>query len=156
MGSGSSGIIAAALSALAVFALPPVADASYHFSNYRGTPPIHVYGSSSKSPRGMTPDQIKTIYRLPLSGGAGTIAIIGAYDDVSLESDLAVFSRQFNLPACTGANGCFEKHKMSATMSGNSGWALETTLDVEWAHAIAPKAKILLVEAATPSGANLL
>jgi subtilase family serine protease len=45
---------------------------------------------------------------------------------------------------------------MSAKTSSNSGWALETTLDVEWAHAIAPSAKILLVEAATPSGANLL
>ena len=38
----------------------------------------------------------------------------------------------------------------------NSGWALETALDVEWAHAIAPQAKILLVEAKTQSGANLL
>jgi subtilase family serine protease len=45
---------------------------------------------------------------------------------------------------------------MSAKMSSNSGWALETTLDVEWAHAIAPSAKLLLVEATTPSGANLL
>ncbi len=45
---------------------------------------------------------------------------------------------------------------MSAGESDNSGWDLETSLDVEWAHAIAPGAKILLVEATTPSGANLL
>ena len=45
---------------------------------------------------------------------------------------------------------------MSAKESANSNWAYETTLDVEWAHAIAPEAKILLIEAPTPSGANLV
>jgi subtilase family serine protease len=135
---------------------PATADASYHFSDYRGKPPIYVYGSTSKTPVGMTPDEIKKAYGLPATGGHGTIAIIGAYDDASIESDLAAFSKQFNLPVCTTKNGCFEKHKMSTKVSANSGWALETTLDVEWAHAIAPDAKILLVEATTPSGANLL
>jgi subtilase family serine protease len=135
---------------------PADANAAYHFSDYRGKPPIHVYGKSSKTPQGMTPEEIKKIYGLPQSGGRGTITIIGAYDDASIEADLAAFSKQFNLPACTSSNGCFEKHKMSAKVSSNSGWALETTLDVEWAHAIAPNAKILLVEATTPSGDNLL
>lgn len=104
----------------------------------------------------MTPAQIKTIYHLPQSGGRGTIAVIGAYDDASIEKDLNDFSAQFNLPACTTANKCFLKHKMSAGIKANSGWAMETSLDVEWAHAVAPGAKILLVEATTPSGANLL
>jgi subtilase family serine protease len=45
---------------------------------------------------------------------------------------------------------------MSKNIKSNTGWNLETSLDVEWAHAIAPNAKILLVEATTPSGANLL
>jgi subtilase family serine protease len=45
---------------------------------------------------------------------------------------------------------------MSTKESANSGWALETSLDVEWAHAIAPNAKIILVEATTQSGTNLL
>jgi subtilase family serine protease len=45
---------------------------------------------------------------------------------------------------------------MASSTAANSGWALEESLDVEWAHAIAPTAKILLVEAKTPSGANLL
>ncbi len=135
---------------------PITANASYHFSDYRGKPPIHLYGGTSKTPSGMTPDEIKKIYNLPHTGGHSTIAIIGAYDDASIEADLAVFSKQFNLPACTTKNGCFEKHKMSSKISSNSGWALETTLDVEWAHAIAPDAKILLVEATTPSGTNLL
>jgi subtilase family serine protease len=136
--------------------LPLTANAAYHFSDYRGKPPIHVYGTSTKTPNGMTPDAVKRAYGLPETGGKGTVAIIGAYDDTSIESDLAAFSKQFNLPACTSGSGCFEKHKMSAKVLSNSSWALETTLDVEWAHAIAPNAKILLVEATTPSGANLL
>ena len=45
---------------------------------------------------------------------------------------------------------------MSTKESSNSGWALETTLDVEWAHGIAPSAKILLIEVPTPSAQNLL
>ncbi len=45
---------------------------------------------------------------------------------------------------------------MVSSVAANSGWSLETSLDVEWTHAIAPDAKILLVEAKTPSGANLL
>lgn len=141
---------------LFIFNTPIKVSAAYHFSNYRGTPPIHIYGNTSKTPQGMTPNEIKTAYHLPMTGGKGTIALIGAYDDTSIEKDLGDFDKAFNLPACTTANGCFEKHKMSASESSNSGWALETTLDVEWAHAIAPSAKILLIEAATPSGANLL
>jgi subtilase family serine protease len=155
-GSGVLLFIIVLLAFLLSFATPHGADASYHFSNYRGVPPIHVLGGKTKSPVGMTPDEIKKVYHLPASGGEGTIAIIGAYDDATAEADLAAFSKQFNLPACTKANGCLEQHLMSSTESSNSGWALETSLDIEWAHAIAPNAKILLVEATTPSGANLL
>ncbi len=132
------------------------AEASYHFSNYKGRPPIHIYRSSTKSPTGLTPNQVKKIYNLPQTGGRGTIALIGAYDDASIENDLNAFNLQFGLPSCTTSNGCFEKYKMSSTISSNSGWAMETSLDVEWAHAIAPNAKILLVEATTQSGSNLL
>ncbi len=132
------------------------AHAAYHFSNYKGRPPIHVFGSSTKTPQGLTPTQVKNAYHLPQEGGHGTIVLIGAYDDATIEADLATFSKTFALPPCTTANGCFEKHKMSTKLIQNSGWAMETTLDVEWAHAIAPGAKILLVEATTPSGKNLL
>ncbi len=130
----------------------PHAEAAYHFSNYKGAPPIHVLAGTSKTPQGMTPTEIKNIYHLPQSGGTGTIVIVGAYDDATIEADLATFSKQFNLPACTSANGCFTKHPMSSTIKSNSGWALETSLDIEWAHAIAPKAKILLVEATDTVG----
>ena len=45
---------------------------------------------------------------------------------------------------------------MSSSIKTNSGWRGETSLDIEWIHAIAPNAKILLVEATTPSGTNLI
>jgi subtilase family serine protease len=131
------------------------AQAAYRFSNYKGRPPIHQFGSVSAAPVGLSPDIIKKIYNLPATGGQGTIAIIGAYDDKNIEKDLAIFDKQFNLPACTKANGCFVQHVIGKAAS-NFGWAMETSLDVEWAHAIAPQAKILLVEATTPSGQNLL
>ncbi|MDR3571584.1 MAG: S53 family peptidase [Candidatus Pacebacteria bacterium] len=151
-------ILTASLSVLLMllFIIPRTASAAYHFTNFKGTPPIHSLGTWTQFPIGMTPDQIKRIYHLPSSGGHGTIAIIGAYNDATIESDLAAFDKQFNLPACTKASGCFAQHLMSTKEGTNSGWDLETSLDVEWAHAIAPNAKILLVEATTQSGANLL
>lgn len=131
------------------------ANAAYHFSDFRARPPIHIFASGAL-PKGIAPDTIKRIYHLPTRGGHGTIAIIGAYDDPTIENDLHVFNQTFGLPECTIKNNCLEKRVMGKTGKTNSGWNLETSLDVEWAHAIAPDAKILLIEAATPSGSNLL
>jgi subtilase family serine protease len=132
------------------------ARAAYHFASFRGRPPIHIHTTGSASPSGLTPNQVKAAYHLPLAGGKGTIAIIDAYDNATVEGDLNVFSAAFKLPMCDRKNPCFEKHKMASSVKTDSGWAFESALDVEWAHAIAPQAKILLIEAATPSGANLL
>ena len=110
----------------------------------------------ASSPQGLTPAQIRTAYGLPSSGGSGTIALILAYDNPNAEADLATFSTQFSLPSCTTLNGCFEKHKMTTSIPTNSGWNLESSLDVQWSHAIAPSAKILLVEARSSSIANLM
>lgn len=151
-----SAVLVAFLAAASALVPIGAARAAYRFSDFQGKPPVHVFRSAEKAPSGVTPAEIKKIYNLPATGGKGTIALIDAYDDVNMESDLAVFDKQFGLVSCTTANGCFEKHKMATSTASNSGWAMETSLDVEWAHAIAPGAKILLVEAKTPSGANLL
>jgi subtilase family serine protease len=143
------------ISLIGPVALPALAFAQYRFSDFRGKTPIHTNGQTRASPQGITPDQIKAVYNLPKTGGHGTIAIIDVGADATIESDLAAFDKQFNLPACTTANKCFEKHMMDSTAK-DQGWSLETALDVEWAHAIAPTAKILLVEAKTESGTNLL
>ncbi len=118
--------------------------------------PVHILGMQTADPTGLTPDRIKAAYGLPKTGGTGTIAIVTAFDDKSAESDLATFDTKFGLAACTAKNKCLTTHPMSKTITQNAGWALETALDVEWAHAIAPNAKILLVEATSDGGAALL
>src|SRR5439155_5315402 len=118
--------------------------------------------AATSSPTGLSPAAIESVYSFPTSSTAGsgkTVAIVDAYDDPTAESDLAVFSSQFGLPPCTTANGCFTKVNQTGGTSyprKDSGWALEISLDIEWAHAIAPGAHILLVEASSNSFANLL
>ena len=118
--------------------------------------------NASPAPTGLSPATIKSVYNFPTSSTAGTgktIAIVDAYDDPTAESDLNVFSSQFGLPACTTANGCFAKVDQrggSAYPRKDAGWALEISLDIQWAHAIAPGARILLVEADSNSFSNLL
>ena len=112
-------------------------------------------------PSGYGPTQFQTAYQLPsTSAGVGqTIAIVDAYDDPAAEKDLGVYSSQFGLPACTTANGCFEKVNQTGGSHyprSNSGWALEISLDVQVAHAVCPNCNILLVEASSNSFANLL
>jgi hypothetical protein len=109
--------------------------------------PLHITPfAGSSSPQGYTPNQIRTAYGLPSSGGAGaTIAIINAYQTPTIWSDLGNFSARYNLPLPSINN--FEVYQMAQNMETDSNWTQETCLDVEWAHAIAPDAKILLVEA---------
>jgi subtilase family serine protease len=117
---------------------------------------------AASAPYGLSPAQVKSAYDWPTSSTAGagkTIAIVDAFDDPTAESDLNVFSSQYGLPACTTANGCFTKVDQNGGMRyprKDAGWALEISLDVQWAHAIAPGAKILLVEASSNSFKNLL
>ena len=117
---------------------------------------------AASSPTGLSPAKIKSAYNFPTSSSAGTgqtIAIVDAYDDPRAEGDLAVFSSQFGLPPCTVANGCFVKVNQTGGTKlprADSGWALEISLDIQWAHAVAPGARILLVEASSNSFTNLL
>ncbi|HLI46455.1 MAG TPA: S53 family peptidase, partial [Geobacterales bacterium] len=125
---------------------------------------------TSSTPIGYSPVQIRHAYGFDLlscsfTGTFGSsnlcgygqiIAIVDAYDDPNIENDLNVFSSQFGLPSCTSSNGCFIKAMPQGKPRADQGWALEISLDVEWAHAIAPGAKILLVEAKSNSLSNLL
>ena len=106
----------------------------------------HISKQVTTSPTGYSPAAIRSFYNLPSTGGSGTIALIDAYDSPNAQSDLATFSSQFGLPAAN-----FEKHMMASGIQTNSGWGLEIALDVQWAHAIAPNSKILLVEATSSS-----
>jgi subtilase family serine protease len=107
-----------------------------------------------------TPAQVRHAYgfdQVTNQGAGQTIGIVDAYDDANAESDLGVFSKQFGLPACTSTNGCFRKvYSNGKKPAANANWAVEIALDVEWAHAIAPKATILLVETPTNSLSDLV
>src|SRR5207237_774248 len=101
---------------------------------------------------GYTPVQILTAYGFNQLGiaqpGLGqTIAIVEAFQEPQVKTDVATFDAKFNLPAL---NLTVVNDGASAT-DPSGGWQQETALDVEWAHAIAPYANIILVQAANDS-----
>jgi subtilase family serine protease len=104
-----------------------------------------------------TPAQIRAAYgfnQLSETGAGQTIAIVDAYGDSTLSADLHAFDQQFGLadPKLSVVN----ETGGSKLPGNNSGWDMEISLDVEWAHAIAPGANILLVEASSSSLSDLL
>ena len=101
-----------------------------------------------------TPAQIRHAYgfdQLTATGSGQTIAIIDAYGSSSIQSDLNTFCSDFNIASTTVVIDYPQGKPIS-----NAGWAEETSLDVEWAHAIAPGAKIVLVAAKSASYTDLL
>ena len=114
-----------------------------------------------------TPAQLLKVYDFPTvfgptmvnANGAGqTIAIVDAYNDPNIAIDLAAFDTLYGLPALTGSN--FIVEGQTGALPGNvpagSNWGAEISLDVEWTHALAPDAKILLVEANSAATSDLL
>ena len=84
-----------------------------------------------------------------MTGQGTTIVIVDSYGSPTIRNDLAVFDRAYQLPAPPAFWIIQPAGRVPAYDPADSdmvGWASETTLDVEWAHAIAPGAKILLVE----------
>jgi kumamolisin len=87
------------------------------------------------------------------TGGFGAIAIVDAYDYPTAATDLAAFSTQFGLPAANFS--VIYASGVRPPQDPTGGWELEAALDIEWAHAMAPLAKIILVEAKSNSNADL-
>ena len=109
----------------------------------------------SSTATGYTPAQMRSYLGLTGTGAGQTIAIVSAYDAPNVASDLAVFNTTFGLPAPPS----FRKVNQSGGTkmpTVNGTWALETALDVQWAHAVAPGASILLVQATSSALGNLL
>jgi subtilase family serine protease len=135
-------------------------------------PPFKVHGGGPFAPvsttsqtvtvpsTNKTPANVRHAYgfdQINNQGAGQTIAIIDAYDDPNIESDLAYFSQAFGLPSCSSSTGCFRKlYAAGYQPATDGGWSLEIALDVQWAHAIAPQAKILLVEAKSSSMNDLM
>jgi Subtilase family len=116
-------------------------------------------------PRSLAPGELVSAYSLPAApaGSGQTIAIVDAYDDASIESDLERYDQQFALSACSEHNGCFRKvneEGKSAPLPASGGspereWAQEIATDVELAHGICQGCRILLVEAQSNSDGDL-
>ena len=124
-----------------------------------------------------TPAQIRAAYginNLSLDGTGQTIAIVTAYDDPSIYLALDAFDSQFGLTPTGptlyqqyGASSSFlrvlNQNGLSTSLpatdpsgAGTDNWEVEEALDLEWAHAIAPGAQIILVEANGQSLSDLM
>jgi subtilase family serine protease len=138
-----------------------------------GTPLV-----TSNSPTGLAPATVGAVYNLKTGltspakaiGAGQVIAIVDAYHDPNALSDLNAFNAEYGYPSlatCSAAppftamtGACFYQADPEGTpgSSGSdaTGWILEESLDIEWAHAEAPGATIVLVEAESESTTNLM
>jgi subtilase family serine protease len=95
--------------------------------------------------------------------GSKAIAIVDAYDDPNAMSDLAAYAAEFGLPAPTKANfeivyakqGSAVATSVAPPQDSSGGWEVEESTDIQMAHAMAPRAKIYLVEAYSTSSNDL-
>ncbi len=171
---------------LALELVPETAEARAH------THPIGVASATLATPTappspaagdfGVRPQDLHSAYQLPTSASSvQTIALVDAYNDPSAEADLATYSKEFGIPECTAASGCFKQvnqngetgnppfprttTELEAARKGSKaeredaaeaiGWAVEISLDIETARAVCQNCHIALVEANTPTYANL-
>ena len=122
--------------------------------------------SPAASSTANTPATIRSAYNLPTTGGSNAIAIVDAYDYATALNDFNTFSSLYALPqetstSPTASNAVLQVVYATGTKPTSTGslaasWNLEEALDIEWAHAMAPNAKIYLVEAASSSTSDLM
>jgi subtilase family serine protease len=135
-------------------------DAIHILSGVMNTPPTHGFCEEHYHIACYLPAQIQQAYNLPrlykqkITGRGQTIVIVDSFGSPTVQRDLARFDTATGLPAPPSLRviqpaGKVPPYKPDAD---REGWAGETDLDVEYAHAIAPGANILLVE--TPTSEN--
>ena len=124
----------------AALASPPTTAAcrtKYHFACYRPAQLERAY-------------DLPPLYKRGYDGHGRTIVIVDAFGSLTVKHDLNVFDKTFGLPAPPSIKVIQPAGPVGPT--SHPGWAWETNLDVQWAHAIAPGANILVVE--TPKNEN--
>jgi len=145
----SIGMLVLLAATLPLIAQAPVGSHIYAY------PPIRLSDlpQNPAGPSGILPVQFKAAYgfnQIANQGQGQTIALVDAFDDPNIASDLAFYASYFHLTPCN-----FQKVKVGSP-TGDSGWGLEMALDVEQACALAPRANIILVEANSNSFDDLL
>jgi subtilase family serine protease len=117
-----------------------------------------VQSKSGISPAvaGWAPIDFQTRYNLPSStkGSGQIVAIVDAYDNPNVTSDLGVYRTNFGLGAAnfTKYNQLGQTHSYP---SGSVGWGVEIDLDVDMVSAVCPNCTIYLIEANSSSSADL-
>ncbi|HEY2882227.1 MAG TPA: S53 family peptidase, partial [Pirellulales bacterium] len=121
---------------------------------------------ASTSPVGLTPSKIRAAYGFDQitfgngvagDGSGQTIAIVDAFHDPNIQSDLHNFDLAFGIADPPSFRQVAQDGSTNYPgVDSTGGWETEIALDVEWAHALAPGANILLVEASSSSDSNLI
>ena len=149
----------------------PSADPTNGLVGY-ASPPAEVVRSSDAAPMGgpgqppgFSPQQISQAYgfnqiyfnngTIKGDGTGQTIAIVDAYNQPNIAGDLHSFDSTYGL-ADPPSFRVVNQNGGANLPAADQGWGLEISLDVEWAHAMAPGANILLVQANSPSMADLM
>ena len=145
-------VLSVGLAALLVAALPLMAQAPIAAPGHAHTNVVVLDANHQNNPTGILPRAFRAAYgfnQIPNQGAGMTIALVDAFKDPNIVSDLAFYAQYFNLQPCN-----FTVDDI-ATIEGQ-GWDLEESLDVQQACALAPAANIVLVEAASNSYTDLL
>ena len=161
-------VAAAAVAAGALAAASTLADGSQPSKRHLAldpvqiSPGVHNGKASPTAPGGgLTPAQVRAAYSLAplykqgIDGAKQTIVIVDSFGSPTIASDLHHFDNYFGLqdpPSLRVIQPAGKVSPYHASNSNRAGWASETTLDVEWAHVMAPGASIVLVE--TPTSEN--
>jgi subtilase family serine protease len=157
--TGAGVLVAAVLAAVPAApqasAAPARAQASAQLSGPLSAPPTtaqceRLYGFACYRPSQLRAmDNLPALYKKGITGKGETIAIVDTFGSPTIRNDLGVFDRAFGYPAPPSFKVIAPAGKIpayNATDPAMIGAAGETTLDVEYAHALAPGANILLVE----------
>jgi subtilase family serine protease len=130
-------------------------DAISPVSQVLPTPPTTAQCQSKYKIDCYSADQVEAAYGMPelfrrgITGKGQTIIVAEGFGAPLMDSDLAVFDRAFHLPAPPSLKVIQPNGELPSYNPRNLnrvGWALESTFDVEYAHAMAPGANILIVE----------
>ena len=113
--------------------------------------------SAGQSP--YAPADLRSAYKITATGSSSSIfAVVAAYGDLTAETDLAVYRKQYGLPACTHASGCFtvlDQNGGTKYPKVNAGWSQERALDTQMVSAMCPNCRIMLVQANDATTASL-
>ncbi|HEY1655226.1 MAG TPA: hypothetical protein VGF86_08950 [Candidatus Tumulicola sp.] len=122
----------------------------------RDTSRVPRFQAGPNAIAGFGPPQLQAAYNIvnaAKQNKGGLVALVEANGYPSLESDLAVYRKQFGLPKCTTSSGCLrivnQKGKPNPLPSEDPGWDSEQALDVDMVSANCPKCTIVVVQAST-------